>query len=462
MGLCMDLLIYNSLTNKEEIFEPIEPDNIRLYVCGPTVYASPHIGNARPLVIFDVLFRLLKTLYQNVTYVRNLTDVDDKINKRAREEGITIRDLTDSVIGEFHANTNKLNLLPVTHEPRATFHIDDMINIIQDLLNNGYAYQADGHVLFRVNRLENYGVLSKRSTEDMIAGSRVEVAPYKEYPMDFVLWKPSDEGMPAWDSPFGKGRPGWHIECSAMSHRYLGKQFDIHAGGQDLIFPHHENEMAQNFGAFGCTMARYWIHNGMLVVNGQKMSKSIGNIVGLDEALSRYDGEVIRYALLSTQYRKTLNWTEQLLQQGTQFLNRLYGAMKRAKNDLRLDDIHYDDGGVQTALCHDLNTPLALQRLHELSNAIYSEEDQDQIDLLCAKLKKSAFLLGLLAKSPAEWFNEGTEISPSEIEELLEKRLIAKREKNYELADSIRKHLLSKNIIIEDTRDGSTWRVDRN
>jgi cysteinyl-tRNA synthetase len=452
------LQLYNSLSNSLEDFVPLDEDNVRVYVCGPTVYASPHVGNARPLVVFDVLFRLLKSLYSRVTYVRNITDVDDKINVRARERNISIRQLTDEVIEEFHRNTARIGILPVTYEPRATFHVDEMLEIIQKLIENGYAYENQGHVLFRVRKMSNYGALSKRTLDDMIAGSRVEVAPYKEDPMDFVLWKPSEEGVPAWDSQFGKGRPGWHIECSAMSRKYLGETFDIHAGGQDLMFPHHENELAQNFGAFGCVMANYWIHNGMLLVNGQKMSKSLGNIISLDNILRQYDGEIVRHVLLSAHYQKTLDWTDKLVFQSKQSLNRLYGALKRCSSS-NLPNVEAD-GGIVEALCGNLNTPLALRMLHEITDGIYKSTDQNEINALCSRLKGGAKLLGLLSKESEEWFQQNDEaISSKEIEQLIEERKKAKSEKNFVLADKIRQKLLKKNIFIEDTKNGTIWRV---
>ncbi|MDR1982694.1 MAG: cysteine--tRNA ligase [Holosporaceae bacterium] len=451
------LQLYNSLSNSLEDFVPIDGNNVRIYVCGPTVYSSPHVGNARPLVVFDVLFRLLKNLYPRVTYVRNITDVDDKINARARERNISIRQLTDEVIEEFHKNTARIGVLPVTHEPRATFHIGEMLEIIQKLMENGFAYENQGHVLFRVRKMQNYGMLSKRSLDDMIAGSRVEIAPYKEDPMDFVLWKPSEEGTPSWDSPFGKGRPGWHIECSAMSRKYLGKIFDIHAGGQDLMFPHHENELSQNFGAFGCIMANYWIHNGMLLVNGQKMSKSLGNIISLDHILRQYDGEIVRYILLSSHYQKMLDWTDKLVFQSKQSLNRLYGALKlRSQKPKNIGA----DAEIVEALCGNLNTPLALRTLHEIADSIYKSTDQNEIDALCSRLKSGAELLGLLTKKNEDWFQQsGNEISTEEIERLIEERTKAKSEKNFALADEIRQKLLEKNIQIEDTKNGTVWRV---
>ena len=448
------LRLYNSLTNKLEKFEPIDPTNVRMYACGPTVYSSPHIGNARPLVVFDVLFRLLKQLYGNVTYVRNLTDVDDKINRRAYERNISIKELTDEVIAEFHKSTDRLNVLSPTYEPRATFHIKEMLDIINLLIKNEYAYVVEGHVLFRVKKLSNYGQLSKRSVEDMIPGSRVEVAPYKEDPLDFVLWKPSKENEPSWDSPFGKGRPGWHIECSAMSSKYLGRQFDIHAGGQDLIFPHHENEIAQNFGAFGCLMANYWVHNGLLLVDNQKMSKSLGNIISLDEILQKYDGEIIRYVLLSTHYQKTLNWTDQIVNQAKSALDRLYGALSSATKIS--EDVDFESK-VIAALCNNLNTSLALQLLLEITDQIYKTDNQTEKNRLCSILKKEASILGLLFRT--NWFQREAKLSEDEIRKLLDERQQAKLAKDFQKADEVRNYLLENRIKIEDTKNGPVWKV---
>ncbi len=448
------LHLYNSLSNKLEEFIPIDKNNIRMYACGPTVYSSPHIGNARPLVIFDVLFRLLRELYGNVTYVRNITDVDDKINKRAHERDISIQELTSEVIEEFHKNLFFLNILPVTYEPRATFHIQEMIEIISKLIDKGYAYKANNHVLFRVKALKSYGVLSKRTLEEMIPGCRVEIAPYKEDPLDFVLWKPSKESEPFWDSPFGKGRPGWHIECSAMSYKYLGTQFDIHAGGQDLIFPHHENEIAQNYGAFDILMANYWIHNGLLLVDNQKMSKSLGNIISLNEILQKYDGEIIRYVLLSTHYQKTLNWTEQIVHQAKQSLDRMYGALNLASE---IFDIINISENTLDALCSNLNTPLALHELNSIANKIYKSTEKKEINYLCSVLKKDANLLGLLQRE--NWFQQQNIISQEEIEALIKERNLAKSQKDYVKADQIRDYLLSKNIKIEDTKNGVIWKT---
>jgi cysteinyl-tRNA synthetase len=459
------LQLYNSLLNSLEDFVPIDADNVKMYACGPTVYSSPHIGNARPLVIFDTLFRLLQKLYGGkVTYVRNITDVDDKINARAKELSIPIKELTTAVTAEFHRNLAQLNVLDATHEPKATDHIPEMLDIIRRIIDGGFAYESAGQVLFRVKKMQQYGMLSKRNVDDMIAGSRVEVAPYKEDPMDFVLWKPSEDGTPSWNSPFGSGRPGWHIECSAMSHKYLGEKFDIHVGGQDLMFPHHENEIAQNFSVFGCIMANYWIHNGMLVVDGKKMSKSLGNIISLDDALKTYDGELIRYILLGSHYQKTLNWTEQAIHQAKQALDRLYGALQfadcnsdeKSEDD---DDNCYQDDRVVEALCNNLNTPLALHHLHDISDEIYRSKTPKKVGELCALLKKNAKILGLLKKNHGDWFRQASEIiSTDEIERLIAQRTAAKAEKKFELADEIRSKLLEKKIQIEDTKDGTKWK----
>lgn len=453
----MKIFLANALSGNIDEFVPVDPKHIRMYVCGPTVYDTPHVGNARPLVIFDVLFRFLMRVYPSVSYVRNITDVDDKINNKARDLGIPIRTLTDGIIEKFHSFISQLNILPVTYEPRATDHITEMIDIINTLIENGYAYQAEGHVLYRVRKNENYGVLSKRNLDDMRAGNRVEIAPYKEDPMDFVLWKPSEEGQPAWDSPFGRGRPGWHIECSAMSSKYLGVTFDIHAGGRDLEFPHHENEMAQNYGAFGCRMANYWLHNGMILVDGRKMSKSLGNIIRLDDALSQYDGEIIRYALLSTHYQKTLDWTDSLLHESKTSLDRLYNALD---GDINGEHIDNSSRKVCEVLANNLNTPAALRELRLLADDIRKSSDRNEQARMRGQLLSEARLLGLLQHSPAEWFKRGASADDAAmIEDMIERRKEAKTNKDYQLADQIRQQLLEIGVVLEDGRDGSTtWK----
>ncbi|MDR1361814.1 MAG: cysteine--tRNA ligase [Holosporaceae bacterium] len=463
-----ELKLYNSLSNSLEVFVPLDEANIRMYVCGPTVYASPHVGNARPLVIFDVLYRVLMRLYPRVVYVRNITDVDDKINARARIENISIKELTSKIAAEFHANLELLRVLPVTLEPKATEHIHEMLEIIERLIANGFAYEAAGHVLFSVKKLPNYGMLSKRTLDEMIAGSRVEVAAYKEDPMDFVLWKPAEPGSPAFDSKYGKGRPGWHIECSAMSHKYLGPQFDIHAGGQDLLFPHHENEVAQNFGAFGCLMAKHWIHNGMLLVDGQKMSKSLGNIIALNDILKKHDGEVVRYVLLGSHYQKTLNWTDQIVTQSKYALDKLYNALRRSSTNENIsladeEDVAQEKSEVLDALCENLNTPLALQKLHKIAEQIRRSDDPKEIERLRCLLGREAALLGLLQGDPDHWGQTyATDLPESEINKLVAERNDAKSKKNFLLADKIRDELLQHGVQVEDTRLGSVWKIVAN
>ena len=452
------LYLYNTLSNSSEEFVPEDEKNVRMYACGPTVYSTPHLGNARPIVVFDVLFRLLRKIYDgHVTYVRNITDVDDKINNRAKESGITIRELTDGVIEKFHKSISFLNVLPPTYEPRATEHISDILDIVKKLINNGFAYESEGHVLFRVKKMPNYGLLSKRDVKDMIAGARVEVAVYKEDPMDFVLWKPSDENTPAWERPYCKGRPGWHIECSAMSHKYLGEHFDIHAGGQDLMFPHHENEIAQNFGAFGCLPANYWVHNGMILNDGEKMSKSLNNVILLEDILKKYPGEVIRYVFLTTHYQKTLNWTEKIISQAQQALNRLYGALKLTDAEIQIDE--NENSEILNALCGNLNTPLALTRLHEIADKIYKSKDQNEINKLGSQLRNEAQILGILNCNCNEWFKQGASLSEKEILKLIAERAEAKKQKNFQRADEIRSVLTESGVHIEDGPNGTTWKT---
>jgi cysteinyl-tRNA synthetase len=379
--------LYNTLSRQKELFTPLDPSHIRVYACGPTVYGRIHVGNARPIVVFDVLVRVLRRLYDRVTYVRNITDVDDKINDRAAANGQSIDELCADTIVSFHADTAALGAVPPDVEPRATHHIDQMIAMISLLIDKGHAYAADGHVLFQVSTMPHYGALSKRSMEDMIAGARVEVAPYKRAPEDFILWKPSTTSQPGWDSPWGRGRPGWHIECSAMAKAYLGEVFDIHAGGLDLIFPHHENEIAQSCCAHGTShMARYWLHNGFVTMNDEKMSKSLGNIITVAEATARYRPEVLRAALLSAHYRAPLDLSENAMQDAQNSLDRLYRAAGTAKpSDMALDD------AFMACLCDDLNTPAAMARLHELAR-LANKGDQ----AAAAALKSSAELIGLL------------------------------------------------------------------
>lgn len=385
----MTFTVFNTLTRRKEPFVPLDENNVRMYVCGPTVYDRAHIGNARPIIVFDTLYRLLKHLYPKVTYVRNITDVDDKIIKKSQESGEPINVITEKTSRFFHEDIAELNALPPDIEPRATQHIAEMIDLVKHLVDNGCAYEAQGHVLFSVSKMKNYGALSGRSMDEMIAGARVEVAPYKKEPGDFILWKPSDETQPGWDSPWGFGRPGWHLECSAMSSKYLGETFDIHGGGQDLIFPHHENEIAQSCCAFGHDFyAKYWLHNGHLMVNGEKMSKSLGNFFTIREILDQVPGEAFRLYTLGTHYHQPLNWLPEGLKQAKQTMDRFYTAL-RSTPSVDLTGAK-PDGEVVEALKDDLNTPKAIAVLHSLATALNKAESADKQ----AEIKKETDCVG--------------------------------------------------------------------
>ncbi|GEO80728.1 cysteine--tRNA ligase [Pararhodospirillum oryzae] len=455
------LFLHNTLTGRRDPFEPIEPDHVRLYVCGPTVYDRAHIGNARPVVVFDVLTRLLRRLYPRVTYVRNITDVDDKINARAREAGEPIDAITARTIVHFHDDMSALGALPPDEEPRATRHIQDMQRLIARLIDRGHAYEAEGHVLFSVPSMPEYGRLSRRSRDDMIAGARVEVAPYKRDPADFVLWKPSDDTLPGWDSPWGRGRPGWHIECSAMSARYLGESFDIHGGGLDLVFPHHENEIAQSVCANGPgTFARVWMHNGYLMVNGEKMSKSLGNFLTVQDLLARAPGEAVRLGLLSTHYRQPLDWTDAGLDQARRTLDRFYAALGRVA-DVPADEAAPVPEGVLAALCDDLNTPRALTELHALVGALNKAETPEDQSRLKGRILAAGALLGLLGQDPAAW-RAGDSADDADlaarVEERIQARKAARAARDFAAADAIRDALAAEGIVLEDGPGGTTWR----
>ncbi|MCW8951247.1 MAG: cysteine--tRNA ligase [Rhodospirillales bacterium] len=457
----MGLHIHNTLTRRKDAFEPIDPANVRMYVCGPTVYDYAHIGNARPVVVFDVLYRLLKTIYPKVTYVRNITDVDDKINARARESGEDIRAITERTADAFHADMAALNALPPDIEPRATEHIPEMTAMIETLIASGHAYEAEGHVLFSVASFDGYGALSGRNRDEMIAGARVEVAPYKRDPADFVLWKPSGEDEPGWQSPWSYGRPGWHLECSAMSGRYLDKTFDIHGGGQDLIFPHHENEIAQSVCAHGGTpFVRYWMHNGYLMAEGEKMSKSLGNFYTVHELLDDFPGEAIRLVLLQTHYRQPLDFTRDGLVQAKQTLDRFYTALRNAGDVAGEND--GVSGGVAEALLDDLNTPLALSHLHELVTSLNKESDPDVRGQLKAALLAGAELLGLLKQEPEDWFRwqpaGSATLDEDQIEKLIAERIAARKAKDFAAADRIRDDLSAMGVVLEDGAGGTSWK----
>jgi cysteinyl-tRNA synthetase len=441
----MSLVVYNTLSRGKEPFEPIDPSHIRLYVCGPTVYDYVHIGNARPVVAFDTLYRLLKRRYPRVTYVRNITDVDDRIIVRAADNNETIDALTGRTASAYQGDMRRLNALDPDFEPRATQYIAQMIALIERLVGNGHAYAAEGHVLFSVPSMVDYGRLSRRSRDELVAGARVEVAPYKKDAADFVLWKPSNDKQPGWESPWGRGRPGWHIECSAMSAAHLGETFDIHAGGLDLIFPHHENEIAQSRSAFGQPfMARYWMHNGFVNVSGEKMSKSLGNFFTVHELLDQYPGEAVRLLLLSAHYRQPLDFTHEGLTQAKATLDRWYGALRG--KDAGPADV---PASVEEALSDDLNTPLAIAAVHQLKSS--------------AELRAGAGALGLLQQDAEAWFRwrpADAAVGPgdAEIEAAIAARQAARKAKDFKESDRIRDDLKAKGVVLEDSAKGTTWK----
>ena len=463
----MTLTLYNTLTRRKEVFEPLDPMRVRLYVCGPTVYDRAHIGNARCFVVFDVLYRLLRDIYgrDHVRYARNLTDIDDRINAAARKNGEPIAALTARTTAAFHEDMAALGNLPPDIEPRATEHIPQMIAMIERLIASGHAYVAEGHVLFSVASDRHYGMLSRRSRDEMIAGARVEVAPYKRDPADFVLWKPSDTDLPGWDSPWGRGRPGWHIECSAMSEAHLGETFDIHAGGLDLIFPHHENEIAQSECAHaGRQFVRYWMHNEFLTDAGDKMSKSLGNIRTTGELLDEAPGEAIRLALLTTHYRDPLDWTSVRLGQARQTLDRFYRALTLPRDTVfeRFGAAAEVLRPVREALEDDLNTPLALTHLHELAGAINRTTSDAERSALQRALEEGGRLMGLLGQSPLDWLQGSTKADAERIEERIAERAAMRQQRRFREADRIRTELGGEGVLLEDRPDGTTtwWRKD--
>jgi cysteinyl-tRNA synthetase len=454
----MELKLYDTLTREKRVFTPLDPSRVRMYVCGPTVYDFAHIGNARPVIVFDVLFRLLRHIYgeSRVTYVRNVTDVDDKINARAAERGVSIRDLTEETYKIFKADVAALGCLPPTIEPRATEHIDEMKALVERLVKSGHAYVAEDNALFHVASMKDYGKLSNRSLDEMIAGARVEVAPFKKDPMDFVLWKPSKPGEPAWPSPAGikmPGRPGWHIECSAMAWKHLGETFDIHGGGIDLVFPHHENEIAQSRCAFHRpVMANYWMHNGFLQVEGDKMSKSLGNFVTIHELLKDWPGEVVRYTMLQTHYRQPINWTMAGLRDAQKSLDQWVVLTGDATPGYLCTD-------ALDALMDDLNTPKAFAALHELRGAATKGEK-----LAAACLKASAQLLGLLQMPAAAWTSfrpASITIDEDKVTNLIEARNAARNARNFKESDRIRDELAAMGVVLKDSKDGTTWEIAR-
>ena len=445
-----NLLLTNSLTRKKEIFKPINPKKISLYACGPTVYDSPHVGNARSLVVFDVLYRILKVIYgSDVTYVRNITDVDDKIIEASQKNKISINEITNKVTKTFNENCKSLNCLKPSIEPKATEHIKGMIEMTSSLISKGFAYENQGHVYFAVNSFKDYGKLSNKNLDELKAGNRIEISDLKKNPMDFVLWKPSKNEDPGWKSPWGRGRPGWHLECSVMSEKYLGKNFDIHGGGLDLIFPHHENEIAQSCSNNNTkNFANYWIHNGFVTINKEKMSKSIGNIITITDAVNKYSGQVVRLALLSAHYSQPLDWNDKLLNSQESILDKWYSLYSEKKgNTFEVDE----------TLLDDLNTPGYIAKIHELYNDANKGDEEKKL-----KFNQACKLIGLFNISKKEWESlKKSKISVSEsyITKKIEERIKAKNNGNFALADKIRDELLSKGIMIEDQKGKTIWKV---
>ncbi|GAB4234046.1 MAG: cysteine--tRNA ligase [Kiloniellaceae bacterium] len=457
----MDLHFHNTLTRQKERFEPLDPKNLRMYVCGPTVYDLAHIGNARPAVVFDVLFRLLRHVYgtEYVTYARNITDVDDKIMQASKETGESIESITRRTTQAYHDDMDALGVLRPTIEPRATQHIGQMIAMMERLIEKGHAYAAEGHVLFSVPSMDDYGELSRLDRDALIAGARIDVAPYKKDPADFVLWKPSAEDQPGWDSPWGRGRPGWHIECSAMAETHLGEVFDIHGGGLDLVFPHHENEIAQSRCAHGSQqMARVWMHNGYVVVNGEKMSKSLGNFFTVRQLLEEgLRGEAIRLALLSGHYRAPLDITREKIAECKGQLDRLYGALRGLDPETGVAPPEK----VVAALADDLNTPLAVAELHEIATALHKAGDDAEKRKLAGSLLAGGHLLGLLEGDAEAWFkgeNAAGGLSADDIEAMITARAEARKAKDFAESDRIRDELAAQGIVLEDGPAGTTWK----
>jgi len=445
-----NLKLTNSLTRKKELFKPINPENITMYACGPTVYDNPHVGNARTLVVFDILYRVLKKLFTNVKYVRNITDVDDKIIEASKNKKISINEITKNVTKVFHKNCKSLNCLVPTSEPRATDHIQEMVEMTKSLIKKNFAYSVEGHVYFSVSTFKEYGKLSNKNLDELKAGSRIEISKLKKNPMDFVLWKPSLPDDPGWESPWGIGRPGWHLECSVMSEKYLGKNFDIHGGGLDLIFPHHENEIAQSC----CNnstekFSNYWVHNGFVTINKEKMSKSLGNIVSISDAVDKYSGQVVRLALLSAHYSQPLDWNEKLLDDQKSTIEKWYQMYDETNEDISLDIIE--------TLLDDLNSPGFIAKIHELYVSAKKGDEQSK-----KSFNSACKLIGLFNLNKDEWekFKKiKIDISETFILKKINDRLIAKQKGDFKLADQIRNELLSKGVVIEDQKDKTIWKL---
>ena len=455
-----DIYLSNTLTRRKDKFTPLDTNNVRMYVCGPTVYDRAHLGNGKTPVSYDVLYRLLCYVYgkDHVTYVSNITDVDDKILNKHKETGKPIREITEETYNWYIADMKKLGNLEPNARPRATDYIQEMIEIVKKLLENGHAYEAEGHVLFSVDSMPGYGYLSGRSMKEMLAGARIDVADYKKNPADFILWKPSDTDQPGWNSPWGYGRPGWHLECTAMSSQLLGTDFDIHGGGNDLIFPHHENECAQSMCAFpNSKFARFWVHAGMLMVDGVKMSKSLGNFYTLDEVLEKAPAEALRLLFLTAHYHQPFNFTFEGLSNAKVTLDKFYNSLLKNK-EISIETVEPSEGVID-ALCDDLNTPLALTFLHEDVNQLNKSENEADKKKWKSQLLADAYMLGLLFQDPEVWFKgEQGDDEAKEIEAKIQARLEAKKNKDWATADAIRNELKAQGIILEDTPQGTTWK----
>tara|TARA_B110000211_G_scaffold213850_1_gene254758 strand:+ start:714 stop:2069 length:1356 start_codon:yes stop_codon:yes gene_type:complete len=447
-----DLQISNSLTRSKDLFKPINPKKVGMYVCGPTVYANPHVGNGRSLVVFDLLFRILIQLYgkNNVSYVRNITDVDDKIIDTSKLKGLSIDKITSEVTDNFHKNTKDLNCLQPSVEPKATEHIKDMIDMINSLIEKKLAYVNEGHVYFVISKFKDYGKLSNKNLEELVAGSRVEVSKLKKNPLDFILWKPALNDEPGWDSPWGRGRPGWHLECSVMSEKYLGKKFDIHGGGLDLLFPHHENEIAQSCSNNSSNiLANYWVHNGFLTMKKEKMSKSLGNIETITDVLKKYNGQVVRLALLSAHYKQPLDWNESLLEQSKNTLDKWYELYDEEQTETKIEQTF-------SILLDDLNTPKYFAKLHELFS-LASKGDEDKKK----EFNKACRIIGIFNESKKtleQRKKTSAKVDENFVLEQIEARIQARKSGNYKLADQIRDALLKKGIVIEDKQNKTEWK----
>ena len=453
-----DLWLTDTMGTEKRRFTPIDPDHVRFYVCGPTVYNLVHIGNARPVVVFDMLFRVLQALYPTVTYARNITDIDDKIMVAAREQNVSIEAISTEFTEKFREDMRALNALDPSIEPLATEHVDAMLDLTRRLIESGNAYESDGHVLFDVCSMPDYGALSGRSLDDMMAGARVEVADYKRHAGDFILWKPSATDEPGWDSPYGRGRPGWHLECSAMIHQHLGQAIDIHGGGRDLIFPHHENERAQSCCAYGGQFVGLWMHNAYIDMDGEKMSKSLGNVRTVRELLEHYPGEVLRFALLSAQYRSPLNFSEELLEQAQSTIDGFYLTLRNVV-DIPAEPALDVESSVFKALLDDLNTPAAIAELHQLAKQL-NKASADELSAAKTALLSAGHLLGILQEDPEAWFAAKLDesLDAAAIDALVTERFEAKQARDFARADAIREELNAAGIVIEDGPNGSTWR----